>query len=136
MKVRFAVLADYVNVTQEGKINILGVFDFIYAAQFPTNHHEMQLVMRFEADITERGQQKELQVLLIDQQGEKVLELNGRMTIGDAKPGDLLLFNQVLTFRNIAFKNEGDYQFDIYVDGALKSNVQLKVVAPPDQHKI
>lgn len=136
MNVRFAVLADYVNVTQQGKLNILGVFDFIYAAQFPTNLHEMQLVMRFEADISERGQQKELQVLLIDQQGEKVLELNGRMTIGDAKPGDLLLYNHVLTFRNIAFQNEGDYQFDIYVDGTQKSRVQLKVLTSPDQHKI
>jgi len=136
VKVRFAVLADYVNISQEGKINILGVFDFILAAQLPIIHHEMQLIMRFEADISERGQQKELEVLLSDQQGQEVLKLQGRMTIGDAKPGDLLLFTHVLTLRNIEFKKEGDYQFSIYVDGQLGSHAQLKVVANPDQHKI
>lgn len=133
MNVRFAVLADYVNITHGGKINILGVFDFIYTTQFPTNLHEMQLVMRFEADISERGQQKELQVLLFDQEGEKLLELNGRITLRDAKPGDLLLFNQVVTLRNIPFQREGDYQFDIYIDGTLKSHVPLKVLVQPSQ---
>jgi len=128
VKVRIAVLADYVNVSQEGKINILGVFDFIHAAQFPFTLHEMQLVMRFEADITERGSQKELQVLLIDQRGEKVLELHGRMAISDASPGDLLLFTHVLTLRNVMFREKGDYQFDIYVDGEFSSHVPLKVV--------
>lgn len=73
MKVRFAVLADYSNITQEGKPNIMGIFDIIHASEFPARHSEMQLVIRFEADISERGQQKELQVRLIDGRGEKIL---------------------------------------------------------------
>ena len=135
MKVRFAVLTDYSNITQEGKLNILGLFDFIYANRFPASHHEMQLVMRFEADISERGQQKEVKVCLIDGRGEQILELNGRMTIGDAKPGDLLFFNHVLTLRNLVFPSEGDYGFDIYIDGIRQFHVPLKVVVPSGQHK-
>lgn len=134
MKVRFAVLADYSNISQEGKINIMGVFDVIHATQFPASHSEMQLVMRFEADISERKQQKEVQVRLINERGEKILELNGRLTVGDAKPGDLLFFNQVLVLRNVVFPGPGDYQFDIYVDDKLFS-VPLKVVTIPGGHK-
>lgn len=135
MKVKFAVLADYSNITQEGKINILGVFDIIHAPQFPAQHLEMQLVMRFEADISERGQQKEVQVRLINERGEKILELSGRMAIGEAKPGDLLFFTHVLTFQNVVFPSAGDYQFDVYVEGRLQSTVPLKVVGPSSEHK-
>lgn len=131
MKVRFAVLADYVNVSQEGKINIMGVFDFIHARQFPFHHPEMQLVMRFEADISERGQQKEVEVRLINGHGDEILKLNGRITI-DAKPGDLLFNTQILILRNVALPNAGDYKFDIYIDDVLRHDVPLKVVAIQD----
>lgn len=132
MRVRLAVLADYYNVTQEGKLNILGVFDVIYASQFPAQHPEMQFVMRLEADISERKQQKDMQVRLINERGDKILEMNGRITVSDANPGDLLLFNQVLTIRNVIFPTAGAYQFDIDLDGRIHS-VALKVVShPPD----
>lgn len=135
MKVRFALLADYSNVTQEGKLNVMGVFDIIHAQQFPVKHAEMQLVVRFEADISERKQHKDVQVRLINEHGNKILELNGRLTVADAKPGDLLFCNQILVLRNVVFPSPGDYQFDIYVDDKLHS-VPLKVVATiPDGHK-
>ena len=134
MKVLFAVLADYSNVTLEGKINIMGVFDAIHSQQFPVRHPEMQFVMRFEADISERGQQKDVQVRLINGLGQKLLEVDGRITVGEAKPGDLLFFSHVLTLRNVVFPSAGDYQFDIYLDGNLRS-VPLKVVGPPADHK-
>ena len=135
MKVKFAVLADYSNITQEGKINIVGVFDIIHASQLPCQLHEMQLVLRFEADISERGKQKEVQVRLINGQGDKLLELSGRMAIGEAKPGALLLFTHVLTFHNVVFPSAGDYQFDVDVDGVLQSTVPLKVVGPSSEPK-
>ena len=135
MKVRFALLADYSNVTQEGKINILGVFDILHAFQFPAQHPEMRFVMRFEADVSERGQQKEVQVRLINERGDQLLALNGRMMIGEANPGASFFYNHVLTFRNVVFPSAGDYQFDIYVDDRLQSSVPLKVVDTSRGHK-
>lgn len=128
MNVRFAVLADYSNVTQEGKLNILGVFDVIHGTTFPAIHHEMQLVIRFEADISERNQQKDVSVRLINGRGEQLLQLNGRMTVGDPQPGALLFFNHVLTLRDLLFPSAGDYQFDIYIEDRRQSSVPLKVV--------
>jgi hypothetical protein len=122
-------------MTQEGKINILGVFDVIHCSQFPAILQEMQLVMRFEADITERGEQKEVQVRLINGQGAQILELSGRLTVGEAKPGDLLFFTQILKFQNVVFPDAGDFQFDVWIDGSLKSSTPLKVVALPSEHK-
>ena len=50
MRVSLALLADYSNVSREGKLNILGIFDTIYAPRFPTTHAHLQLVVRFEAE--------------------------------------------------------------------------------------
>jgi hypothetical protein len=135
LRVRFAVLADYSNITQEGKINIMGAFDFIWASAFPARHPEMQLIVRFEADTTERKQQKKVQVRFINERGEKILELNGRITVGDPGPGQMLFFNHVLRLRNITFPTAGDYQFDIYIDDNLAHSVPFKAVQLPQAHK-
>ena len=128
MKVRFAALADYSNTSQEGKLNILGVFDVIYCLQFPAAHNAMQLVMRFEADVSERGQQKEVEVRLIKDDGEVLLRLGGHLSVPAAEPGQFLISNQVLVFQNVLFPRPGYYQFDIYIEGIKKSETPLKVV--------
>jgi hypothetical protein len=64
MKIIFSVLADSANITREGKLNILGIFDSIQVQQFPVTHPQMQLVMRFEADRAEAGKSKKAEVPL------------------------------------------------------------------------
>ncbi|QOJ34041.1 MAG: hypothetical protein HRU82_03350 [Nitrospira sp.] len=128
MKVRFAVLADYANVTQEGKLNVLGMFEKIHVSKFPVKLPAMQLIIRFEADISERNQQKSVQVRLINGRGERVLELGGSIAIGNQNPDNLPYLNQLLTLRDLVFPDAGDYQFDIYIDGSLAHSVPLKVV--------
>lgn len=128
MKVRFVALADYSNTSLEGKLNILGVFDIIYSLEFPAIHNEMQLVMRFEADMTERGQQKEVEVRLIDDQGEVLLRLGGNLSVPTSKSGESIISNQVLIFQGAVFPRPGNYQFDIYIEGIKKGETPLKVV--------
>lgn len=82
MKVTLAVLADYANITREGKLNILGMFDVIHAQNFPMTHPQMQLVMRFEADIAEAGKTKKLEIKLMDADGKTLFVLNGSFTLG------------------------------------------------------
>lgn len=128
MKVRFVALADYSNTTLEGKLNILGVFDIIHSLEFPAIHNEMQLVMRFEADTTERGQQKEVEVRLIDDQGQVLLRLGGNLSVPTRESGEPIISNQVLVFQGVVFPKPGDYQFDIYIEGIKKGETPLKLV--------
>jgi hypothetical protein len=131
MKVTLAVLADYANVSREGKLNILGIFDIIYAKAFPCVHNQMQLVIRFEADIGERGRQKSIEVQLIDEDAKQIMRLGGQMTIGEVKPGELFTTNQVLTLQNVLFEKPGTYRFDIFVDNQPQRDVLLKVLHLP-----
>ena len=86
MRVSLALLADYSNVSREGKLNILGIFDTIYAPGFPTTHAHMQLVVRFEADAREAGATRQVEVQFRTQDGTVLFRLPGAMTV---QPGEL-----------------------------------------------
>ena len=49
MQVKLALLADYANVTAEGKLNILGIFDRINVVGVPAVHPQMHFILRLEA---------------------------------------------------------------------------------------
>ncbi len=133
MKVTLAVLADYANITREGKLNILGIFDVIHAQNFPMTHPQMQLVMRFEADIAEAGKTKKLEIKLMDADGKTLFVLNGSFTLGQGQPGEVMVSNQILTINMMKFENPGSYEFKILINDELKAEVPLKVVkyTPP-----
>ena len=48
MHVAFALFADAANLSQEGKLNILGVFDAVQVATMPTVHPRATLVLRLK----------------------------------------------------------------------------------------
>ena len=73
MKVTLAVLADYANVSREGKLNILGIFNIIHAASFPCTHGEMVLVTKLEAEVLDSKKPRKIEVnLVIEEEQIKV----------------------------------------------------------------
>ncbi|HTN42571.1 MAG TPA: hypothetical protein VMN77_02105 [Nitrospiria bacterium] len=130
MKVVFAVLADGANITRDGKLNILGVFDSIQAQQFPITHPQMQLVMRFEADRAEGGRTKKVEVQLMDEDGQKLLVLGGDFTLGPGRPGVTIGSNHILTINMMKFEHPGDYEFKILINDELKAEIPLKLLQP------
>src|SRR5690606_13334962 len=55
MHVAFALFADAANLSQEGKLNILGVFDALQVGQTPAVHPRAHLVVRFKASPDDAG---------------------------------------------------------------------------------
>lgn len=129
MNVTLAVLADYSNITREGKLNILGIFDVILARNFPAVHHSMQLVMRFEAPRSEVGTNKNVQVRLIDVDGNQIFEIGAQFALAQGTPAETVIkSNHMLNLNNLVFQRPGDYAFHILVNGEEKNSVPLKVV--------
>ena len=131
MKVTMAVLADCANITREGKLNIMGIFDVIHGRKFPLIHSQMQLVMRFEADISEAEKTKKVEIYLMDADGKKLFVLGGNFTLGPGQPGEVIGSNHILGMNNMKFENPGVFEFKILINGELKSEVPLKVVETP-----
>lgn len=127
MKVTLALLADGANVSREGKLNILGVFDTIHAKSFPVAHAQMRLVLRMEASPAELGKKHDIEIKLMDEDGVAVLGIKGQVTPRGAPPGHPLKMDQVVSLNNVAFKKAGRYEFAILIDNDQKTTVPLIV---------
>src|SRR5437763_11876759 len=55
MHVSFAVFADAANLSQEGKLNILGVFDALQVASLPALHPRATLVVHLKGSPSDAG---------------------------------------------------------------------------------
>ena len=130
MEVDLAVVADAANVSQEGKLNVLGVFDTIWAREFPFRHSAMVFVLRLHADFTEQGDHG-MQVRLIDADGGQVFKAEGPVKVPAGAPGRAARPHVILTLNAISFPAPGDYSFEVTLDGAHLRSVPLHVVKMP-----
>lgn len=55
MHISFAVFADAANLSQEGKLNVLGIFDALQVGAFPTLHPRAHLVVRVKGSVADVG---------------------------------------------------------------------------------
>lgn len=81
MDVQLALLADYANISREGKLNILGIFDALYGKNFPIIHPQLQLVINFEATRAEEGKEKVVEVQFSDGDDNKLSGISGKLKI-------------------------------------------------------
>ena len=56
MHISFAVFADGANLSQEGKLNVLGVFDALQVGGFPAVHPRTHFVLRLKGSMEDTGQ--------------------------------------------------------------------------------
>jgi Family of unknown function (DUF6941) len=126
MQVKLALLADYANVTAEGKLNILGIFDRITVPDLPVVHPQMHLILRLEAHSAERSRAHNVEIRLHDPDGETVFEVKGEM-VPHGEPGSTSATNQILTLNNLQLNKAGGYMFVVFVNNDLKSEIPLGV---------
>lgn len=130
MHVTLAVLADYANVTGDGKLNILGIFDRMNVNALPAVHPQMNLVLRLEAHSAERDRSHPVEIRLHDPDGQTVFEIKGEI-VPQGEPGHAISTNQILTLNNLQLARPGDYTFTVFVNNDLKAEIPLLVEFGP-----
>lgn len=126
MQVKLALLADYANVTAEGKLNILGIFDRINLVQMPAVHPQMHLILRLEAQPAERARPHHIEIRLHDPEGATIFEVNGEIVPHGDGP-QATSTNQILTLNNLQLQKTGAYNFVVFIDHDLKCELPLYV---------
>lgn len=126
MHVRLALLADYANVTAEGKLNILGVFDRISIREVPAFHPQMHLILRLEAHPAERDRVHNIEIRLYDPDGQTVFEVRGDV-VPHGRVGETIATNQILSLNNLQLAKPGGYNFVVFVNNDLKTELPLAV---------
>jgi hypothetical protein len=132
MEVSLAVLADYANISQEGKLNILGIFNTVSVQSFPGGLQQCFLVVRLVADVEEKGTQHRIQFRLTDPDGKWLTEASAELQVpGEGPPGapeiDLILPGVPL----LRFEREGPHELKIFLDETEQRAIKVTAVRFP-----
>lgn len=129
MRVGLALLCDYANVTREGKLNIMGIFDTIFASSFPTHHAALNLVVRLVTDPQESGKTQRISIQLMDEDGKKMFEAEAEME-PQVQGVSSANVDQILGLGNLVFPKPGTYCFSILINGThiREHDVPLRLV--------
>jgi hypothetical protein len=131
MEVDLALLADAATIDGSGKLNILGIFDRLATASFPTRHPRLSLILRFSAGVHEAGRH-EIGISLRAPDGGEVMRIDGEMnlTAGPREVAGGVLVPHILNMDGLVFPVAGSYAFDVRVDGEHHVAIPLTVDGP------
>jgi hypothetical protein len=115
MDVTLAVCCDAANLSREGKLNLLGIFNSIHAAQFPCSHPHLALVLRVEARMGEEGTYP-LDLKLVDEDGHELFVIGGQVSLQGAQPGRPMTAQTIMDINNFQLPRAGVYTFEIFID--------------------
>ena len=130
MQVAFALFADAANLSQEGKLNVLGVFDALQVGALPAVHPRAHLVVRFKGDPSDVGRHT-VTLRWINPQGNELWTSTGDLDVGQPPSGvvemDLPLIAQV----DLPIDSSGAYRMTISLDDRQNAEVSVHVRTVP-----
>ena len=128
MQLLTILAADYANVAEGGKLNVMGIFTQIFAPTFPAMHPSMFLVIKLGPDFPEYGQERQLTITLVDDDGVlEIAKVTGDiqvpMPVGGQKPE----INLTINLQALVFPKPGTYQFTVLIDKDFKGSLPIRV---------
>ena len=133
MRVSLALLADYANVSQEGKLNVLGIFDSLSATSLPTALPQCYLVLRLVAEPEEKGSEHQVQFRLSDPDGRVLLEVVTQLLVPEGDLPGTVTTQLISGFANLRFESYGPHEFQVLLDGAETHSLRLDVRRLPGE---
>lgn len=133
VKIQLAVLADSANIAQDGRLNVLGIFNTIYAPSVPVTHPQMYFAMIYLLEENDRGNPIHIGVVCHDPDGAPLFGFESDVVIpldaplGPSSP-------QVIQIQLLQFERLGNYKFVVSINGQEEAVVPLHLTQhPPPQ---
>lgn len=130
MRIPLAFVADEANVSQEGKLNVMGIFDRIAGAEFPVVHPKMVFAFRVESEFGDSGRVYPVAVRLVDEEGLVLFEADGQIAPPAMEAGSFATANQVFSLVGVQFPHEGRYRFVVSIAGLDEHETPFLVTSP------
>jgi len=126
MQVAFAIFADAANLSQEGKLNVLGMFDALQVGAFPAVHPRAHLVVHLKGTAADVGAHA-LSLRWINPRGEALWETTGALDVGQPPlpAGEMDL--PVIAMIDLPMDAAGRYLLAIALDGEDIAQVSVLV---------
>ena len=127
VETKLALLADYANVTRDGKLNLMGVSNTINARALPWVQPQIYVVLQFEVGAADWETEKGIEVQLLDADGNRVSAIQGNVKVARPKVAKPLQVNSIFAINNLKFNKDGEYVFVLRVDGQIEKEIPLRV---------
>ena len=132
MELQILLIADYANTTGDGKLNVMGIFQNIFAASFPVAHPEMYLIAQFTAGPAEHGRKRKIEIALLDEDAaEELVSFSADLEIPQGAGGQRVNVPFLLRLVNTHFPRPGTYEFTVLVDNDEKGSLPIQVEQLP-----
>ncbi|HRN53837.1 MAG TPA: hypothetical protein PK788_10090 [Gemmatimonadaceae bacterium] len=128
MHVSFALFADSANISQEGKLNILGVFDALQVASLPAVHPRATMVVRLKALPDDVGRHS-LGFQWLGPDGGEMWSSAGQLDVGAPPPGATELDVPVIAAIDLPIQHAGAHVMRIMLDGDVCAELLLHLRA-------
>ncbi|MCE9601658.1 MAG: hypothetical protein K8S21_05500 [Gemmatimonadetes bacterium] len=126
MHVSFALFADAANISQEGKLNILGVFDALQVAAVPAVHPRATMIVRLKALPDDIGRHT-LAFGWFGPNGDEIWSSSGELEVGTPPPGATELDVPVIAAIDLPIQEAGTHVMRVVLDGDLCAELLLHV---------
>jgi hypothetical protein len=126
MHVSFALFADAANLSQEGKLNILGVFDALQVASLPAIHPRAHLVVHLKGSGVDTGSHT-VSFRWLSPSGQELWNSSGDLNVGAPPPGVAEMDLPLIAQLDLPMDAVGAYTMAIAIDGDHTVDVGVHV---------
>jgi hypothetical protein len=134
MNIEAFLLCDAATDSQ-GKLNLLGAFDNIYATQLPAKHPACTIAVRIRFEKIEDGNHS-VKIQIIDYDGKNIgPKPEGNISVHTKPDLDSSVANLILNIQGLILEKYGKYRIDLAIDGQVKASLPFTVREAPRQAK-
>ena len=126
MQVSFALFADAANLSQEGKLNILGVFDALQVGALPTVHPRAHLVVHLKGTSLDVGAHS-VSLRWLSPSGRELWQSNGELNVGTPPAGVLEMDLPLIAQIDLPIDAAGGYHMTVSLDEHQSAQVPVQV---------
>ena len=126
MHISFAVFADGANLSQEGKLNVLGVFDALAVGGFPAVHPRTHFVVRLKGTAEDTGAHR-LSFTWVNPAGEILWSSDGELNVTPGQNPAFEMDLPIIAVIDLPLNQAGAYSMQVALDGDLTAEVHLHV---------
>jgi len=130
MHVIFALFADAANLSQEGKLNVLGVFDALQVASLPAVHPRAHLVVHLKGLPSDVGRHT-VTLRWVNPEGSELWTSTGELNVGQPPTGVMEMDLPLIAQIDLPIDSAGAYHMTVSLDDKKSVDVPVQVRAVP-----
>jgi hypothetical protein len=130
MHISFAVFADGANLSQEGKLNVLGVFDALHVGGFPSVHPRTHFVVRLKGSMDDTGAHT-LTFSWVNPSGETLWSSDGELNVAPGPNPSFEMDLPIIAVIDLPLNMAGLYTMQVSLDSTPTAEVRLHVSGAP-----